>query len=449
MKNTFKNTLCAVVVLMLVFSAISVNGVKLYRDLDVTEHDLTNANSVIFAAETRTSIESKSASKGTLEVADDGTVLVNTNGTSTGWKEVGAGGTEGETKQVTLKLVEEGMGARLTYTDGLLKGVIEYEIGKEAVADLDVKFKSVPDDSSIDTLEWDLQSFTTVDNLQFSSFSCGETEITAAQYCRFMNAYKDRFSDKSNPSCAVTSVFNNAQGGAWVDVQPVTNLCTIRATADTSYNNSYSKIKWDSGSSTYQFNVSDWHTNQPMTEVSWYGAVAYCMWLNEEEFGSDTTKWKYRLPTEWEYEFMMGAKSVASTSGGVQDWGSASWKYGMQSDTISHTYDAINYVSYVGDAVQGLKMVGSKGGPGKNAVNEFECYELSGNVWNWCLDWYGATAGDVSGKDYVHKTLLGSRRSVRGGRWRSTVVHCTTSHRNYNLSELRNEHVGFRVVRSQ
>ncbi|MCK5851785.1 SUMF1/EgtB/PvdO family nonheme iron enzyme [bacterium] len=43
-----------------------------------------------------------------------------------------------------------------------------------------------------------------------------------------------------------------------------------------------------------------------MTEVTWFGAVVYCMWLNEKEFGSDISKWKYHLPTEWEFELMIG-----------------------------------------------------------------------------------------------------------------------------------------------
>ena len=436
MKNTFKNTLCAVVVLMLVFSAISVNGVKLYRDLDVTEHDLTNANSVIFAAETRTSIETKSASKGTLEVATDGTVLVNTNGLSTGWKEVGAGGTEGETKQVTLKLVEDGMAARLTYTNGVLKGVLEYLLPLTAAADPDVKFKFVPADSSINTLEWDLQSFTVV-GLQYTPFSAGETHITAAQYCRFLNAYKDRFSSKTSPSCAVTSVFNNAQGGAWVDAHAAVQFITLGE-----------GISWDSGSSTYTLDDSSANTNKAQNYICWYGAVAYCQWLNDEEFGSDTTKWKYRLPTEWEWEFMAGAKTVASTVGGVQDWGSDSWNYGMKDDTPNNTIDgSTDFMAYGNSGLStDAVIVGNKGGPGRNAVNEFGCHEVSGQLYRWCLDWYGAAAVDVSGKDYVHKTV-GSLRSVRGGYWCVSASTCAASYRAGDNPANRGNHIGFRVVR--
>jgi len=304
-------------------------------------------------------------------------------------------------------------------------------------------------------LEWDLQSFTSVDGLQYTPFYCKDTEVTAAQYCRFLNAYKARFSDKSNPSCAVTSVFNNAQGGAWVDAQAANQLCTIRTTPNTIYNNAYSKIKWDAGSSSYQLNVTDWHTNQPMTEVSWFGAVAYCQWLNEEEYGSDTNKWKYRLPTEWEYEFMMGAKTIVSTSNGMRDWGSASWTYGTQHDTISHTHNVNDWVNYFQDGIYGLHGVGTKPGAnqskgyGQNATNVFECYEMSGNVWNWCLDYLGASSGDVSGKDYVYRTL-GAKRSLRGGSWNGGASDCMPSHSGSGSDPvICNNRIGIRVIRSR
>ena len=426
--------MCAGVVLMLIFSAISVNGVQLYRDLDVTEHDLTNANSVIFADETRTSIETKSASKGTLEVATDGTVLVNTNGASTGWKEVEFSGTEGVTDSIDVKREEEGMGARLTYTDGLLKGVFEYEIGTIlAEADPNVRFKAVPDDSSIDTLEWDLQSFTAVIDLQFTPFYAGETHITAAQYCRFLNAYKDRFSNKTSPRCAVTSVFNNEQGGEWVQTYSSPDFFITLGEG----------ISWDSGSSTYTLDDSDANINKAQNYINWYGAVAYCQYLNDVEFGSDTTKWKYRLPTEWEWEFMAGAKTVASTSNGTQDWGNASWNYGMKDDTPTHTVDANNYMNYLG-GVGDTVIVGNKGGPGRNAVNEFDCHEVSGQLWHWCLDCWGAAAGGVSGKDYVYKT--GGVRVCRGGYWNNV---CMISARAASNPDNGNFHIGFRVVRDR
>ena len=336
--------------------------------------------------------------------------------------------------------------------------VIAYD-GKTS-ADPDVVMKPVGigiiSGKVTDTLEWDLQSFTNVNNLQYSPFYCSEIEITAAQYCRFMNAYKDRFSDKGFPSCAVTSVFNNAQGGAWIDALSANQLCTIRPSPNPSENNDYSKIKWDSGSNTYQLNVTDWHTNQPMTEVSWFGSVAYCMWLNEEEFGTDTAKWKYRLPTEWEFEFMMGAKTITTTSNGTQDWGSASWTYGQCHDTISHTHNASDWANYPYDSPLGLHGVGTKPvtdqlkGYGQNATNVFGCHELSANVWEWCLDRIGASSGSVSGKDYVYRTSA-PNGTVRSGAWNYGSGSWSTAYRYTPGADpsARAGALGFRVVRDR
>jgi len=182
-----------------------------------------------------------------------------------------------------------------------------------------------------------------------------------------------------------------------------------------------------------------------MILVSWYGAVGYCQWLNEVEFGGDTNLWKYRLPTEWEYEFQMGAKQVSETSGSTQDWGSASWIYGQSHDTISSTVGADDWVNY-NSAYGSVVTVGGKNGYGSNARNTFGAYDMSGQVWKWCLDWYGASAGDVSGKDYVYRTT-GSYRLIRGSYWGSPASFCATSYRNYFNPADRYYAIGFRVVR--
>ena len=364
--------------------------------------------------------------------------------------------------------IQSGTGKTITWTSvddwGTEKfpsvkfSVIAYD-GK-ATADPDVVMKPVGigivGGKVTDTLEWDLQSFTTVNNLQYSPLYCKDTEVTAAQYCRFLNAYKNRCPSKTAPSCAITSVFNNAIGGAWVDAQAAKQLCTTRSTPDTGSNNAFSKIKWVAGTTNrYELNVSDWHTNQPMTEVSWYGAVAYCMWLNEAEFGSDTAKWKYRLPTEWEYEFMMGAKTIASTSNGKQDWGSASWKYATRIDTISTSINSVDWVNYwPGGVIHGLDGVGTKPvsgqskGYGQYAMNIFGCHEMSGNVLEWCLDYFGAFAGSISGKNYVRRPL-NSLRTSRGGHWFRNASGCVTAYRYSNSPADRLSNVGFRVVRDR
>ncbi len=310
---------------------------------------------------------------------------------------------------------------------------------KTAEADDDVVFLATVNNPAIDTLEWDLRSLGgSVTNLQFSPFYISRDLITAEQYCKFLNAWSNRFSNKSAPACVVTSVMNAAQGGAWVDVQSPGSwqLCDIGSS--TAKNNP--QINWNGSS--YVVNA---YPDDPMIFVSWYGAVGYCQWLNEVEFGGDTTLWKYRLPTEWEYEFQMGAKQVSETRGSTQDWSSASWSYGQANDTISSTANANDWVNY-NNAYGYVVTVGGKGGDGKNAQNTFGAFDMSGQLWKWCLDWWGASAGSVSGKDYVYRTL-GSGRSVRGGRWGSDASGCAASYRGGSLPAYRFSLIGFRVVR--
>ncbi len=296
-------------------------------------------------------------------------------------------------------------------------------------------------------LEWDLQSMGAVDNLRYSAFGCSAASITAAQYCRFLNAWKDRFAVKSAPACTVTGVMNTAQGGPWLEVHhPGTwQLCAIRSTPNNDDSNAYSKIMWDGAA--YSFNSTGSETNEPMTEVSWYGAVAYCQWLNETQFGANTANWQYRLPTEWEYEFLMGARSY-SMRGATQDWGSATYTYGQASDTLSRTAGASDYINYAATAWQGTVASGGKGGPGANARNVFGMYELSGNVCAWCLDWYtGAPA--VAGQNYVNRAQGSAvTRSARGGHWTFADTLCSAGGYRWagNPSAL-NSRVGFVVVR--
>jgi formylglycine-generating enzyme required for sulfatase activity len=304
---------------------------------------------------------------------------------------------------------------------------------KKAEADDDVVFLGTVNDPTIDTLEWDLQSFPTVTNLQFSPFYISRDLITAEQYCKFLNAWSNRFSTKTAPACAVTSVMNTAQGGAWVDVQSSAQLCSIGSSTA----KNQPQINWNGSS--YVVNA---YPDDPMIYVSWYGAVGYCQWLNEVEFGGNTTLWKYRLPTEWEYEFQMGAKQVSETRGSTQDWGSASWTYGQANDTISSTVNATDWVNC--NNVYGYVVtVGGKGGDGRNARNTFGAYDMSGQVYKWCLDWSGASSG-ASGKDYVRKS--GSGRSIRGGYWERSASYCAASYRRYYDPADRFNHIGFRVV---
>jgi formylglycine-generating enzyme required for sulfatase activity len=151
----------------------------------------------------------------------------------------------------------------------------------------------------------------------------------------------------------------------------------------------------------------------PVANVSWYDAQEFIQKLNR------LTGKLYRLPTEseWEYAARGGRESRA-------------YKYSGS--------DAVNDVAWYGDN-SGESTHEVKG---KNA-NELGIYDMSGNVWEWCSDWYddylSASQTNPTGpKD-------GIRRVYRGGSWPSEPRSCRVSYRFLYTPETRYSGLGFRL----
>lgn len=158
-----------------------------------------------------------------------------------------------------------------------------------------------------------------------------------------------------------------------------------------------------------------WFDNHPMTLISWTEASAYCDWL------TDKTGKLYRLPTEaeWEYAARGGKKSKNFPFSGSQDADAVAW------------YDAQGL---------GTKPVGTK------QPNELGIYDMSGNVFEYCSDWYDGTYYSKSPAENPRGPLNGLSRVMRGGSWLTPAIFSTVTHR-YNLNpSLPHRINGFRVV---
>ena len=155
----------------------------------------------------------------------------------------------------------------------------------------------------------------------------------------------------------------------------------------------------------------------PVEQVSWKDCQKFITKLNR------LTGKNFRLPTEaeWEYAARGGNKSRGYRYSG------------------SNTIDDVAW--YENDALSQTHPVGTK------QPNELEIYDMTGNVMEWCQDWYGS----YSSSPQVNPTgaASGSYRVVRGGGWSDSARGCRTSDRNLTSPGGRFSNLGLRLVLSE
>ena len=161
----------------------------------------------------------------------------------------------------------------------------------------------------------------------------------------------------------------------------------------------------------------------PMYYVSWEDAREFCRRLSE------ATGKKYVLPTEaqWEYAARGGKKSKGYKYSGSDDIDEVAWY------RINSYYIGESHPDY------GTHRVGTK------KANELGIYDMSGNVWEWCWDWYGDY--DKDDTDNPQGSFRGDNRVERGGGWRFNAGECRVSYRRGCYYRDRYGYLGFRVVR--
>ena len=220
-----------------------------------------------------------------------------------------------------------------------------------------------------------------------SDFSIGKYEVTVEQFAEFIK-------DKNYKTDADKEGWSYLWGG--------------------SYYTKKKNINWKCDVSGQIRPKNDY--NHPVIHVSWNDAKAYCEWL------SNKTSEIYRLPTEaeWEYAARGGNKSSNFKYSGSNIIGDVAW-YTTNSDNKTHSI-------------------------GKKAANELGLHDMSGNVWEWCNDWFDENY-------YKNKAVIdpigpasGSFRVFRGGSWLNLSDGCRVSDRYSYSPSLRYGYGGFRVV---
>ncbi len=153
---------------------------------------------------------------------------------------------------------------------------------------------------------------------------------------------------------------------------------------------------------------------RPVINISWQDAEAYCQWLSRE------TGHTYRLPTEaeWEYACRAGSETIWCFGDDKEDLGEYAW-YEKNSNNKTHSV-------------------------GRKKANAWGLYDMHGNVWEWCDDWYH--------RNPVHNPIVeepGVDRVIRGGSWYEGAQLCRSAFRDRDVPAYRAKNLGFRCVRVQ
>ncbi len=168
---------------------------------------------------------------------------------------------------------------------------------------------------------------------------------------------------------------------------------------------------------------TDVGTDAPVEQVSWDEAMDFCQKLTmaEREAGRLAAGYKYNLPTE------------------------AQWEYACRGGTtgVRYSNDLPRIGWYSGNSADSTHLVGLK------EPNGFGLYDMIGNVWQWCLDYWcpenlpGNLVTDPAGV-----STLGTLRVFRGGAWQFDSSYCRSAYRYFFARDGRTNFLGFRVALS-
>lgn len=160
-----------------------------------------------------------------------------------------------------------------------------------------------------------------------------------------------------------------------------------------------------------EYYVKEGYEYHPVAFVSWYGADAYAKFYGK------------RLPTEAEWEY--------AARGG--------------NESKDYTYSGSDDISYV--ANYSRRNLGESVPVGSYVPNELGLYDMTGNVWEWCSDYYSETSYITSryeNPEFVSDTDL---KVIRGGGFTAKPDKCEPTFRSYDIPETMHKAYGFRCVR--
>jgi formylglycine-generating enzyme required for sulfatase activity len=203
---------------------------------------------------------------------------------------------------------------------------------------------------------------------------------------------------------------------------------------------SLKKGKWEWKGGTWKKVGFAQDGKHPVAGANWADAQAFCGWLTEKEHKAELLKMKqvYRLPSDWEWSMAVGLEedkngSPSDRNGKIEDvypWGQ-DWP--PSNDAGNYAGKEARDADWIWTPIEGFRDKYPRTAPvGSFKANKFGMYDLGGNVWEWCEDFYSGTNG---------------ARVLRGASWDNSGAKTLSSacHLQYD-PDVRITTVGFRVV---
>ncbi len=172
----------------------------------------------------------------------------------------------------------------------------------------------------------------------------------------------------------------------------------------------------------------------PVVNVTWNDAQALCQWLSRREGR------RYRLPSEAEWEYACRAGTTTRFHSGDEP---------EDLVRVANLFDAAcrplfpQWEKYCVAASDGCSFTAPVGSYQPNA---FGLYDMHGNVWEWCADWYAHDYYRESPADDPTGPESGEVRIRRGGSWHSWPLYMRSSYRNWNVPDTRYVLLGIRLA---
>ena len=264
-------------------------------------------------------------------------------------------------------------------------------------------------------------------------------------------------SQGSEAACYPKSTIDNIPSDGWTDEYKTTKLVLRKIPAGSfvmndSYNITHSKAFYigvfEITQKQYELVMGTRPSSyvgddRPVEHVTYdmiRGSVMGAEWPQSTNVDSDSFMGKIRVKTKLNFDLPTEAQ----------------WEYSCRAGTTTHYNSGKNYVNSAEDS--SMNEVGrytynqkdGKGGynayhttVGMYQPNGWGLYDMHGNVWEWCLDWYGDLTSDMTDPKGL---VSGENRVLRGGGWYAEASSCTSAKRNSHASSYAGISLGFRIA---